>query len=238
MLCGIITIPSGWRGAGVVLCHGFNSHKDATTYRTVAERLVQQGIAALRFDFFGHGESGGAFEDITISEAKENTLSAIQYLQAKGCTRIGLFGGSFGGWASLLAAAEVSALSVLALKSPVSDYWEKEQLTAEEIKQWKHEGFRWRPKRDGRSQKLKYGFYEDALLHSAYRVAGAITAPALIVHGDADESVPLVQSKTTAGLIPNCRLEVVPGADHGYSKPEDFVHMVSLVAEFLVNHLQ
>lgn len=235
-LAGIMTVPPLWGGAGVVLCHGFNSHKNATTYRTLAARLAQYGIATLRFDFFGHGESEGAFEDITITEAKENVMSALQIMRTRGMTRLGLFGSSFGGWASLLAAAVTPDLTALALKSPVSDYWEKERLTGKEIAGWKREGFRLRPTRDGSTQRVKYRFYEEAIAHSVYPMAHAVQCPTLIVHGTADESVPFAQSEKIAALIPHCRLEEVPGADHGYTRAADFELMVNRVAEFFRAH--
>jgi pimeloyl-ACP methyl ester carboxylesterase len=60
-----------------------------------------------------------------------------------------------------------------------------------------------------------------------------IRAPALIVHGNQDETVPLGQSREAAALIPDCRLEVIGGADHTYSDPKHFEKMLALISDFI-----
>jgi len=49
-----------------------------------------------------------------------------------------------------------------------------------------------------------------------------------------DETVPLEQSKRTADLIPNCRLEILEGADHTYSDPQHFEQMLDLISRFIL----
>ena len=105
--------------------------------------LNQKEISTFRFDFYGHGESEGKFEDITLSEAINDVHKAIHFLINAGYERIGLVGSSFGGFASLIAASELPELILLALKSPVSDYLGL--LIARdreiEIPLWKQKGF-------------------------------------------------------------------------------------------------
>ena len=63
-------------------------------------------------------------------------------------------------------------------------------------------------------------------------------APVLIVQGDRDESVPLHQSRRLFDAIrTEKRLEVVNGADHRFSRPEDFQTMTRLLADWLTAHL-
>jgi dipeptidyl aminopeptidase/acylaminoacyl peptidase len=60
--------------------------------------------------------------------------------------------------------------------------------------------------------------------------------PTLIFHGNEDETVPVEQSKKTAGQIDICRLEIIEGADHVYSKIENFEKMLFLISEFIIQH--
>ncbi|HEY6973885.1 MAG TPA: alpha/beta hydrolase, partial [Nitrospiraceae bacterium] len=85
---------------------------------------------------------------------------------------------------------------------------------------------------------LRYGFYEDCLRHIAYGPAEQITAPTLIVQGDRDEFVPLHQSQRLldAVRVPK-RLDLLPGADHQFTRGEDFRTMTISIVEWLVRHV-
>lgn len=239
-LCGILSpAPEGFAGLMVILCHGFATGKDGRTYITLEELLNAQGFSTLRFDFFGHGESAGSLGDITISEALDDVLRARDFVIEAGYIEIGLLGSSFGGLASILAAAQWQSddLVFLALKSPVSDYLSR--LIAlrddQQIAVWKTQGYI--PVSDmmkQRTHKLKYSFYLDAEKIRGYEAAERIAAPTLIVHGDADESVPVEQSRELARRISDCRLEVIPNADHRYSRPQDFNLMLQKLMEFML----
>ena len=86
---------------------------------------------------------------------------------------------------------------ILALKSPVSNYEEKEYATKskKELEEQKNKEFRYYVSRDGRKLKLNYTFFEDFKNNNGYEAAKKIKIPILIVHGDNDESVPIEQSK-------------------------------------------
>ncbi len=240
-LSGILSAPSADTHLPlIILCHGFTSHKNARKYRTLTELLNKQHIATLRFDFYAHGDSEGDFEHITVSEAVDDILQAISWVKEKGYTNIGLLGASFGGIASLVAAAKTNSLSLLILISPVSNYPEKEQLTKTqtELAAWQKNGFRIYTNGVGKEFKLNYDFLIDAEKNDGYEAAKHITIPTLIVHGDNDESVPVAQSKKTAGLLQNGKLVLVNGADHRYTEQNHFAELMRVVMEFITVHTQ
>jgi dipeptidyl aminopeptidase/acylaminoacyl peptidase len=236
-LCGILSDPSGDKSRPLaVLCHGFTTSKDGRTYVRLEEILNQKTFSTFRFDFFGHGESEGEFADITVSEAVHDVQNAIRFVKDSGYERIGLVGSSFGGFASILTAGQSDDLFVLALKSPVSDYLGL--LIARDhdidVETWRQEGYITVEGTYGKNLRLNYSFFADAERMQSYAFAEKIAAPTLIVHGDKDETVPLAQSQKAADLIPNCRLEVIKGADHVYSDPEHFERMLDLISNFVV----
>jgi pimeloyl-ACP methyl ester carboxylesterase len=237
-LCGILSDPSDDHLCPlIVLCHGFSTSKDGRTYISLEKRLNQGRVATFRFDFFGHGESEGKFEDITISEAVDDVLSAIRYVKDLGYEKIGLMGSSFGGFASIVTAGELDDLYVLALKSPVSDYLG--MLIARDygkaVAAWKKNGFIRIGDAVEHNLRLNFSFYEDAERYDGYSYAQKIRVPVLIVHGDWDGTVPLEQSEKVAALIPGCRLEILKGADHIYSNPKHFEQMLDLTTNFLLD---
>lgn len=238
-LCGILSAPSGkTEEPMIIMCHGFSTSKDGRTNSLLEEKFNNHSLSTFRFDFFGHGESEGLFEEITISEAVDDVQKALSYLQGLGYTLFGLVGSSFGGIVSILAASEKDEFKVLGLKSPVSDYLGL--LIAQDhdlkIETWRDQGFIPISGAEGQSLRLNYTFYEDAERIRGYEAVRKIRIPTLIVHGDEDETVPIEQSKISASLIPNCRLEIIEGADHIYSQPRHFERMIDLLSQFVISH--
>lgn len=240
-VAAVLAIPDGGTDRIAVLCHGFLSGKYSTTNKTLTRLLEPQGIATFAFDFFGQGESEGPFEALTTTQAIGQAMAALDLVRQKGFGKIGLMGSSFGGLVATLAAAQRTDLACLALKCPVVDFAEELRLTFGE-----QELARWRatdtiPNIMGGHDRirLRYGFYDDCLRQIAYGPAQAITAPTLIVQGDQDECVPLHQSRQLYdALRVTKRLELLPGADHQFTKAEDFRRMTTLLADWLASHLR
>jgi uncharacterized protein len=91
---------------GVVLCNPFGQEavRSHRMYRVLAERLAKAGIACLRFDYLGTGDSDGEDEDLTLDSCIENTLRADQELRAQvGCTHVSWLGLRFGATVAALA---------------------------------------------------------------------------------------------------------------------------------------
>ncbi len=237
-LCGILSSVDKGNGAAAIICHGFRSSKDGASSPRLQRILNKGGVSTLRFDFFGHGESGGRFEDITISEAVKNTLSAIRFLNGKGYGRIGLVGSSFGGISSIMTASKSKDLRVLVLRAPVSNYEEKElaKRGKDGLKKWKETGYV-EYAEEGRKWKLKYSFFEDFKNNNGYEAGKNIKIPTLIIHGDKDEVVSVEQSVKLSKMITNSRLEIIKGADHNFSNEADFKKTLELAADFILENL-
>ena len=235
-LCGILSNPTGdVVKPMVVLCHGHATSKASATITDLEEILNKNEISTFKFDISGHGESEGRFEETTVSDAMSDILSAIEYVKSKGYSKIGLNGSSFGGAASILAAAKLPDLFALALKAPVSDCRETENFTrgTDAIKAWKEKGWTEYEIGDPRNLKLNYSYFEDFDNFNEYESARKILAPTIIIHGDSDTEVPVEQSIKLAKIIPNCKLEIISGADHKCSGPEHFPKMLKLISDFI-----
>ena len=241
-IAGVLATPERKTDRIVVFCHGFLSNKNSATNRALTELLVPQGVATFRFDFFGQGESEGPFDRITVATALQQALAALALVKAKGYRKVALVGSSFGGLVALLVAAKSPKLACLALKCPVPDFPEmlKLEFGDKGMAEWKKTGTipNVVPGAGGRI-KLSYGFYEDCARHSGYEAAKAVTVPTLIVQGNADEYVPLHQSRRLSEELTGKNvLVVLPGADHHFSKPDDFREMTALLAQWVTDHLK
>ena len=110
------------RGPCVVWLGGFLSEMTATKATFLDDWAEAAGRAMLRFDYSGHGASGGAFEDGTIGQWLEDALAAIA---AHAGPSPVLVGSSMGGWMALLAARAMPAPPAgLVLVAPAPDFTE------------------------------------------------------------------------------------------------------------------
>jgi len=130
---GTLCIPDGARKPAVVLLlHGFKGSRDEIEIPSLKEGIftraarawADHGLASLRIDFRGSGESEGAFEDTTISGQVKDALAAIEFLQTQKSIdrkRIALVGWSQGGAVAAMTAGRTKRhLGAVALWNPVS----------------------------------------------------------------------------------------------------------------------
>ena len=235
-LCGLLSNPTSQHDRPIIiLSHGFDSSKESGTIKKLQERFNEQGISTFRFDFLGHGESDGNLEDLTISESIDDIERAINYLKQQGYTKIGLFGTSFAGTACLIVSSKNPDLIVLLLKSPVSNAAEIVQAR-KNFEEWQQRGYKIYKSKNGIEVKLTFDLYKDYLKHDGYEAAKKIKIPTLIVHGNKDQAIPIDQSTKTANLINNCKLEIIQGADHVYSNPEDSEKALNLLTKFVLQN--
>jgi len=89
------------RAPGVLFCPGFKSDMEGGKATAVEAHCIARGLAATRFDYSGHGLSGGDFLDGTISAWRDDALAIID---AVATGPLILVGSSMGGWIALLAA--------------------------------------------------------------------------------------------------------------------------------------
>ena len=111
------------RGPTVVWLGGFRSEMTGNKAQALDAWAQRAGRAFVRFDYFAHGASGGAFEDATISRWRADALAVIDQLTEG---RLVLVGSSMGGWLACLAAmARPERIAGLVLIAPAADFTER-----------------------------------------------------------------------------------------------------------------
>lgn len=209
-LSGVLSNPSKVKLPIVILCHGLNSDKESSTNTALNKVLTQSRIATLRFDFFAHGESDGKVDDRTVAKFVDDILSAISYLKSDGYKDIGIVGTSFGGLAAVIAASKTKDLKFMALKSPGM----------------------------GKTSRTMTNYKTDFETKSWFEAAKTIGIPTLIVHGKADVDVEIELGEELAKHIKNSKIEIIEGADHRYTKKEDFDKAIELISQFIIKNVQ
>ena len=242
-LSGVLSRPVPGRKIPVVVgCHGFGSGKTSAIPTDLARQLDQVGIASLRFDFTGHGDSEGEIETLTLSRGVDDLRAAVRSLEEYPWvdpSALGLFGHSFGGNVILWYVAGQDEAKALALLAPVSDYVKvkERKLGPAGIKDWKAKGYTLE-ETDHDTIRLSYAFYEDAQARNTYELAKQITADCLILHGAGDDTVPPEQSHALAeALGPRARLQLIPHANHAFERPGELANVLGEAAHFFRTRL-
>lgn len=107
--------------AFALFAHCFTCTKDYKSVTYISRTLAEQGIAVLRFDFAGLGESEGEFSDTNFSSNVEDLVAAAKFLEEDYEEPVLLVGHSFGGAAVLQAAARIpSSKAVVTIAAPCS----------------------------------------------------------------------------------------------------------------------
>lgn len=217
-----LDIPEGSRDI-VVVIHGFTGHMEEPHILAVTRAFNELGLATLRVDMYGHGHSEGAFEDHTLYKWLTNALTVIDYARNLDFVRdVYLCGHSQGGLTVMLAAAlehdRVRGVIPLSPAAMIPEYCRKGDML----------GMAFDP--DHIPEYLEYG--ERRLGGNYVRVAQTIRVedavdryegPVLIVHGDADEAVPVQVGIDAARRYRQAELVLIPGDTHCYDHHLDQV---------------
>ena len=213
-------------GVLVVLGHGVTGNKDRPLLVALAEGLAAKGWPCLRISFSGNGESEGNFGESTITKQIGDLRAVLETVPQE--KRIAYIGHSMGAAVGVLTAAtgmSIQALVSLAGMVHTADFVRREFGDVEPGK-----GCMW----EEESCPLSVEFTEDMeRIGDVLDAAAAVMQPWLLVHGTADDVVPLKDSKD-AFAAAGCRKELVeiPGAGHVFGE-ESYPRIIGAVDAFL-----
>ncbi len=209
--------------AAVLLLHGTASQKNevGNLYQRLAQALAEAGIASLRIDFAGTGDSPVDYRHYTLSSASNDARVAIEFLRAHGeidSTRIAVLGFSQGGLIAQQVALEDSKLAALALWSSVAAdgsaafaglfdrYYEQAQRDGFATVE-----FPWRS-----ALEFPHQWFEEVREQTLRSAMEAFDRPLLVVAGAADQVVPPEQSMALMGSAthPYSQGILLAGASH------------------------
>ena len=122
MLAAQLDLPNnGKPEAYALFAHCFTCSKNLKAISYISRSLVAEGIAILRFDFTGLGESEGDFSDTNFSSNKDDLISAAEFLGKEYEPPKILIGHSLGGAAVLLAAERIPSTKAVAVINAPSE---------------------------------------------------------------------------------------------------------------------
>jgi pimeloyl-ACP methyl ester carboxylesterase len=219
----------------VVFLGGFRSDMTGTKAMALEAWAHATGHAYLRFDYLGHGQSSGRFEDGTIGRWRDDSLEAIDRLTEG---KLVLVGSSMGGWLSLLvAAARPERLAGLVLIAAAPDFTERmlfEKLSAGDRATLEREGRLERPSQySSEPSVFTWKLIEEGRNHLVLDKPLVLPCPVRLLHGQSDPDVPWEHSLQIARHIeaPEVITTFVKGGDHRLSTPADIARLIATVEE-------
>ncbi|MEM1040803.1 MAG: alpha/beta hydrolase [Pseudomonadota bacterium] len=215
---------------GFVWLGGFRSDMTGTKAQAMVEHCQELGLAATRFDYSGHGQSGGSFVDGTISRWVSESLHVLE--TATTGPQV-LVGSSMGGWIALRMALELQKvagsdrLAGLLLIAPAPDFTQmlmEPNFTAEQKQILEAEGFIEEPSEYSHEPTIiTRSLIEDGRNNLVLDRDLNFGAPIHILQGMADPDVPHTHAlKLVDALVhDDVTLTLIKQGDHRLSRDED-----------------
>lgn len=211
---------------------GFTGHIEEPHMVGIAGHVVSLGFAVLRVELYGHGKSDGEFRNHTILKWIDQMLTVVDYAaKLPFVTDLYLAGHSQAGLMTILVGAmEKDRLKAILPLAP-----------AIVIRDAANAGIMFEAEFDPKQIPEEVDMQNGRILGGNYfRVAQMLPVedairrfdkPVLIVHGDADEAVPVKYAYDAASLYSDCTLRIIKGDNHCYDNHLDEVNAV--IQEFL-----
>ena len=218
-----------------IIFHGFTANRNTSLLREIANSLRDENIASVRFDFNGHGDSDGKFENMTVLNEIEDANAILNYVKTDPHVRnIYLVGHSQGGVvASMLAGLYPDLIKKVVLLAPAAT------LKGDAL-EGNTQGVTYNP--DHIPDRLPFkdltlgGFYlRIAQQLPIYEVSAQFTKPVCLIHGTDDTVVSPNASKKYDQIYQNSTLHLIEGADHCFSDSYQ-KNSVNLTTDFLQNN--
>jgi alpha/beta superfamily hydrolase len=237
-LAGRLELPAGEPVAYALFAHCFTCTKDLKSAHRISHALVERGLAVLRFDFTGIGESEGQFADTNFTTNVADLLAAVAMLREHYAAPRLLIGHSLGGTAVLAAAAEVPEVRALVtIAAPLTPAHLAEKLrrlapdlaTAEAA----------RVDVMGRVVTVKRQMLDDFAQHTLAEHIAALPAPLLVLHSPQDEVLDISHAHRLFDAAPHPKsLVALAGMDHLMLRDEAFGgHVGALIATWAAPYL-
>ncbi len=229
---------------GLFWLGGFNSDMAGTKALALDAWAAEHDRACVRFDYSGHGESGGKFIDGTIGRWLEESLAVFERFCAGPQVVIG---SSMGGWMALLLAREIArrqskaSLAGLVLIAPAPDFTEElmwKNFPKNVQKEIETTGVWMRPSQYGDPYPITRNLIEEGRNHLLLGGSIEVGCPVRILQGAKDPDVPWQHAFALVHRLPmtDVVLTMIQDGDHRLSRPQDIARIMAAVAEIGAVH--
>ncbi len=235
-LSGILHQPAGAARATAVFAHCFTCSKEMKAATHIARSLEDQGIATLRFDFTGLGESEGEFAASNFSSNVEDLVLASGFLREQVAAPKILVGHSLGGAAVLAAAHRVPECEAVATVGAPFDPAHVSHLI--QSKDGQDGAKEWTATIAGREFRVQRQFVEDLEKQSPEACASGLGRALLVFHSPQDEIVGVENARQIYEAARHPKSFVsLDGADHLLRRAADAKYVGTVLAAWATRYV-
>jgi putative redox protein len=229
-LAARLEFPTGKPRAFALFAHCFSCSKDIHAASRISRRLAAHGIAVLRFDFTGLGQSDGDFANTNFSSNIDDLVKAADFLGSEFEAPSILIGHSLGGAAVIVAANRLASVKAVITIGAPADADHVVSEFAGSIDKIEEDGEA-EVSIAGRPFRIKKQFLDDIAGHSLEDAAGRLKRAILICHAPLDEIVGIENAGRLfqAAKHPKSFLSL-DDADHLLSREADSRHVADVVS--------
>lgn len=229
-LAGIIDRPAGTPRGWALFAHCFTCGKSLPSAETIAAALVVRGIAVLRFDFTGLGDSDGNFADSNFSSSLDDLVAASEWLAAHESAPSLLVGHSLGGAAVLAAAHRMPAVRALVTIGAPSAPGHVLNLFADHLPAIAADGTV-KLSLAGRPFNISQQLLDDLSQANLQQAVHDLKRPLLILHAPLDATVGIDNAGTIFGWARHPKSFVsLAAADHLLKRQADATYAGNVIA--------
>lgn len=229
-LVGTLDLPPKEPEGYALMAHCFTGGRNHPATRRVSRALCERGLAVLRFDFTGFGDSGGEFAESTFSSNVADVVLAADWLRAEHGAPSLLVGHSLGGAAVIPAAERIPEIAAVVTIGAPDDPGHVVHLLESVLPQVESEG-RAEVVLGGQRVVVSREFVEDLRQVDIDTPAAQLRRPLLVMHSPQDEIVGLDNAEGIyrAAKHPKSFISI-DGADHLLTRPDDAARVAHLIA--------
>ena len=228
ILRGYLELPENAKRI-VCMFHGFTGNKTEHNghYRNIARLLAKKGVASIRMDYHGNGESDGEFYDFSYIDTLDDAQRIINYAKnIEGIEEVCILGFSYGGAIASMIANDDNCERLVLISAAAN----MPQLSLKKLETWRKLdngnlyslGFELSPK-----------FVEEIKDVNMYQNTKNFNKKVLVIQARNDQAVPYIFGVRYAVSYKNSTLHLVKDAGHGYDSLENANELYSKVVEFL-----
>jgi uncharacterized OsmC-like protein/alpha/beta superfamily hydrolase len=233
-----LDLPVGHKPQAFALfAHCFTCSKNTKAVAHISRALSREGLAVLRFDFTGLGESEGDFADTNFSSNVDDLVAAADFLKSAYQAPKLLIGHSLGGSAVIQAAARIPASKAVVTIAAPADPRHLTYALGSAIQTIKRKGEA-QVNLAGRTFKLKKQFLDDLQFINMQAALTNLNKALLILHSPIDDTVAI---ENAAQIFQSARhpksFISLDRADHLLSNPQDSLYAGSVIAAWALKYI-
>ncbi len=229
-LAARLELPDGDVLAYAIFAHCFSCSKDVFAASRIARALAASGIAVLRFDFTGLGQSDGDFSNTNFTSNIDDLVSAAEFLRANYRAPSLLVGHSLGGAAVLAATHQIPEVRAVVTIGAPSDPVHAVNLLLDDIDTIRAQGFA-RVHLGGREFCVREQFLDDIAEQPQAERIHDLGVPLLVMHSPVDATVPIDNARVIFERAQHPKSFVaLDGADHLLTARADSEFAASIIS--------